>query len=545
MSEKEDYLDQLLNSMKEPQSHSEKKKRDNTQTHREAFSMELDEGELSHGESFYAEFDNEMDEEASDIFLDEFESELDEIPRETENVSNEIEEDDIFAGLSKVMKMPKNKKEKKGRRKSSKKEEAPLPEETKETKDETLISKSTNEEVSLDAMLDSVRMEEPIYPEQEEPAPEDEKQEVEEEDVLNLLTELSNEDDELSDIAQMLKAQDTKEDIPMDEEEDELGFGEVIPLLDLPEDEFGVKEGSKEVNEMQELLGKQEGSASKDKKEKKKKNGIISKLGTLFFGEEEELIDELSEESLLNPEQELLSDENSDILSELEGKASADSKKIEKEAKKKEKADKKKAKAQERSEKAKAQKAAKENKPKKVKEPKIKEKPLPKAPVILVILMSVSILGLVLLAGSYSGYALGIADAEKAYHQKDYLEAYTQLAGLKLKEKDKEFFAQTSLLAGIAVEESAFQTAMKIQRYEMALDSLVRGLGRYEKNEADAKTYGVSKPYKKIKLKMQKELKKNFKLSYKDAVELYGIRNRRKYSIEIAKTVRGLEFKEN
>lgn len=262
---------------------------------------------------------------------------------------------------------------------------------------------------------------------------------------------------------------------------------------------------------------------SKNKKDKKQgngeKQGFLQKISLVLFGEDEE--------ESLTEEEKLLQSKEAEKEKEL------------KEKKKQEKAE---AKAKKKEEKAAKKAEKKANKPKKEKKPKVpKEKdntpPLPKKPIILMAIMSISILALVLLGSHAVGYTVARGEAKEAYKSGDYVTAYAKLAGYSIKEKDEEFFAQVGLLATLQEQYNAYQTMMSLGNYEMALDCLVRGIGRYDKNLDDATEYGVAPEYNTLKQQMAEELFNTFGVDEEKAREIYGQRGRKRYTIEIKKVL--------
>ena len=286
----------------------------------------------------------------------------------------------------------------------------------------------------------------------------------------------------------------------------------------------------------------------------KEKKSLIKRIGDALFGEEEETEEapadtgELQPEGLEQaPELDDLSDENLKLLQELEGtgadepeteaepeiseeekKAQAKKEKAEKKAQeKKEKAEKK---AQ--AKKAKAEKKAqKAKKPKKPKEPD-NTPPLPKKPVVLIMVMAASFLALVLVGTNLFGYTLSFNNAKQAYELGDYQAAFADVSGLTVKEADQETYQKYSIMANAAGEYQAYQTFMENGIYDMALDSLIRAVGRCDKYSEEAAAYGCSTELAKIRDQAVAGLS-GFGLTQERAQELYAERERDTYSQEL------------
>ena len=265
--------------------------------------------------------------------------------------------------------------------------------------------------------------------------------------------------------------------------------------------------------------------ADDEKKKPKKKKGFFAKLAATLFGEEEstdvEHVEVPESQDLEN-----ISDENLQILKELEAAEQAGAAK---EDKKQAKKDKKKAK-----------------KEKKEKEPKPEEPdntpPLPKKPVILIFLMAFSILALVLLMMKLSGKNSYIDTAKQAMDNGEYVEAYEQLSGLNLKGNDQKLYKEVSTMAAVQEQYQAYLTLMGADKYDLALDALVRGIGRYDKGLDNAKKYGREGEMNHLKDQLEEALDQQFGMSTDDARKLYKIKDREEYSKEIQKIIQKMNL---
>lgn len=266
--------------------------------------------------------------------------------------------------------------------------------------------------------------------------------------------------------------------------------------------------------------------ADDEKKKPKKKKGFFAKLAATLFGEEEEPTDVEHVEVPESQDLENISDENLQILKELEAAEQAGAAK---EDKKQAKKDKKKAK-----------------KEKKEKEPKPEEPdntpPLPKKPVILIFLMAFSILALVLLMMKLSGKNSYIDTAKQAMDNGEYVEAYEQLSGLNLKGNDQKLYEEVSTMAAVQEQYQAYLTLMGADKYDLALDALVRGIGRYDKGLDNAKKYGREGEMNHLKDQLEEALDQQFGMSTDDARKLYKIKDREEYSKEIQKIIQKMNL---
>jgi hypothetical protein len=269
---------------------------------------------------------------------------------------------------------------------------------------------------------------------------------------------------------------------------------------------------------------------TKEEEEKPKKKGFFAKLAKLLFGDDE-LEDEEASAAQAEPVITEMSMEDMDILKELEG--SSDGKKEKKEKKKKEKKKKEKAPKQPKEKKVKPKK---EKKPKPPAEPD-NTPPLPQVPVILVFVMAASILVLVLAGTHLVGYSNSFSDADQAFAEGRYSDAFQAVAGEKVKEKDTDTYEKYRITAMVYAEYEAYESMMNAKVYDMALDSLIRTVQRYDRYLQDAETYGCRGEFDKIASAAETALQQDFGLTAEDARAMYAMSDKETYSREIYKVL--------
>ena len=555
MSKNEDYLDQLLNQFtKSGRADSEE------QLNKLSQKMEIDNKDdvtpviKNTEDDFIRQFESEMDEFNSERLISEFEMELDQttIEPEEDNLDS-----DFFSGLNEVMgrealvsketTLEDGKKTQKETVQGDTVQEEAVQEETvqentfkNEIEDEPLYTAG----IDLDAQEDETDIEEKEEKEEKEEI-EDQPLKVRkqvdldsDEDILDLLAGLSGDNEELSDIANMLKADENHEPVEAD------------GILDMDDELKNItKEESEENLESGKTKKKKRNKKKENKKNDQDEHSILSKISKTLFGEEEVVAEALTE----LPIRELDGTETPEELEIIENLKNADievktKEEQEKEEKKKIAAEKKAEKAKAAQEKKKENAAKKaESKAKKAEKPaKIKAvdktPPLPKMSVILIFLMSISFLVLILLATKGSGYLLAKKQTLSFYKGENYVEAYSVIAGVELKEADQSLRDKVTLLAGLQEEYRAQTTFFKAKKYEQALDALVRGIGRYYDGLERAKALDVVAEYGVVYAQLHESLSLNYKLTDEEALKLYKIRKRNLYSVEIVQIVEKLTF---
>lgn len=276
-----------------------------------------------------------------------------------------------------------------------------------------------------------------------------------------------------------------------------------------------------------------EPKTGKKKKREKNPNSIFAKLSRILFGSPEELNPELAAEIAaekakrgeddpenMSPEALKAKKKQEKELKKQQKKEAADLKKQEKDAAKAEKAAKK------------ASKPKKEKKPKKKKELP-KEPPLPKVPVTMMWALALSIMVLVFLGSSVLGYFSSVNQSKDAFDNGDYVTAYEKLQGVKVKKADEDLYHATAALAGVQMELDAYTALMEQKQYEMALDALIRGIGRCQIHEKDAEEWNMTEQLSALEKQLGRLLKDQFNVSRRTAKKLYKIQKRSDYTLQL------------
>lgn len=510
MSRSEDYLDQLLRGITPDKTTDTDLKQDISEDN--LFSNILDEfAQQSTQENSVEEHSGE--EKSDGIFRDEFEDEdIFGDGFSDDGFSDDIFGDDTFTDEDFL---------KEFEREMAEMEEASEPFEVQKDTlpEETIAEKSTTEENAFTRL-----------PADEGNAAQDESSQ-EDADVLKILEGLNGID---------------------------LGLEENAALSDDGIQEFGVLEdiltddGTEPVSEnpaMDEIAETENKSPKKDKKD-----GFLNKLGLLLFGEEEEDDEEdfvlFKKKGADKKPSETSSPEQGEVsigvateadLALFEDYSAAPAPEEEAKTDKKKKKEKKEKK--EKVKKEKKPKPKKEKKPKKPKEPD-NTPPLPKKPVILIFFMVASMVVLIILGSDLLGYSNQLSNAKNLYAKKNYSEAFAEISGMEMKEADMELYNKYHVMAIVSVELEAYESLMSQEFYDMALDCLVRTIGRAEKYKVSAEEYGCIQEMNGLEQEAETILYETFHMSKEQALELYAYKNKKEYSTALVKVLRELGLEE-
>lgn len=342
------------------------------------------------------------------------------------------------------------------------------------------------------------------------------------------LMDMLSDSEDLSELGDLLSS--AEEERPV-EEGDSIG--------EFAQNEMDAQEQEMEESEEEAEAPKKDKRGKKAKKEKKEKapkekgekTGFFAKLAKLFFGEEEEehsTLDDLTDQTAG------MSDENKKILEELEAAGELEEEKPKKEKKKKEKKKKE----------PKPPKPKKEKKPKVKKEKKPKEKdntpPLPKGPVIAIVIMVASLFGLIMVGVNLLGYQANINTAKELYGKGSFVEAFSELQGLNIREKDSEFYDQLQALAVVSEKYQNYLVFANNNKQDIALDNLICAYGRYDLNKQKAEDANCSVEYGQLGGKIIKALLEDYDMTGEEALQMYNAKNRKEYTLQLHAKLKAL-----
>jgi len=620
MSQSEDYLDGLLNSINKAKTDAEQVQEDVERKSRQvvesrkavapdedfftATGIDVQQAQTksSHPylrkvlseEDFLRQFEEELDTDDVDAFISAFEQEIDDEERRFQETGELPDSENVVDALLDNINNKVSDAKRQLDEESTSKEESVEVQEPEDIPDEESAEENLFdiESASEESPASSITGDEPIsLPDEDEEIDlsaflqEDDEGEQSDDDSLSLddLLDMSSEtadEDSSDDFGFSLDdATGEVEDDPLDdsmkeflpdemdalddlefgdgEEPDLSGEGDLDldnildgddeDLLDIQSilngDEEGAEEGAEidesaeEGDSADEESGKKGRKKKKDKKAKgDKKGGFLAKLALIVFGAPDE--DDIAEAEAEAAKKaastvEITYDEDGNPIVPEGAEAPEDKKKKKKEKKEKPKKEKK----------EKPPKPPKEPKPKKEKKPKEPDNS-PKIPISIIatfLVLSISIIGVVMVGMTFTGLKRHVAQAEELFAAGDYIGAYEKVNGFSLTdEKVLLLRNQARTLADLQQCQDEYNAFIQYERYNYALDSLIKGVGRYEKYKDDAVEYGISEQYDAYYQNFVSQLSERFGLTAEDALAIYNQPNRHYYTIELRKVLRSL-----
>lgn len=320
---------------------------------------------------------------------------------------------------------------------------------------------------------------------------------------------------------------------------------------------FTDKEAEAVSSEIAALLG--EGSEGEDsqeedgkpKKKKKKEKVKKEKVKKEQDGEEKEpkepgffgkILSKLTEED----EPEPISEENQNIMKELEAEDAAEAgkdKKIkqglmpgQKDGGEGEDSGKKSKKGNKKEKKPKKEKPKKESKPKKEKpkkEPAVPEKPskkISKASMIVIVLFAGTIFGIVYFASTLLSGILQKQHAKEAFEKKDYLTCYEELYGQNLSEEENMMFHHARTVLKVERRLTRYENYLDDYQILEALDTLMQALTDYDELYAEAQSYGAEAEVNAYYARIYEILERDYGLSRESAHAIAACTNKVDYT---------------
>lgn len=355
------------------------------------------------------------------------------------------------------------------------------------------------------------------------------------EDILDLINSLYNSDEEPSfppteEVASG-ESYGTEDDLEMSGQQDD--FADMLSNV-LPDGDLS---SIPDISEMDE----KEGEASEKKKKKKKKKAKDKDKPSLMHRLFGNIKTERSEEEIAQMKEKIVAEaEAKEAAKEAKAaKAAAD-----KEEKKKKAAEDKAAAAKKKQEKEKKKaedaKAKKEAKDKKKQEVQNlidaideDEGRINRVGASIVFVLFAVIAVAVLLGTEFYSYKQSIANAKESFEYDHYNEAYEEIAGLEMREEDENFSLQVKVVMYTYKQLNSFNNYYAAGMYPEALDSLLKGLKRYDKYFPVARVLEVDEDLVLVRGEILNKLEEVYSLTEQDAVELSSMRNREAYSRQV------------
>ncbi len=160
-----------------------------------------------------------------------------------------------------------------------------------------------------------------------------------------------------------------------------------------------------------------------------------------------------------------------------------------------------------------------------------------KLAIIFVMTFFILIGGFVILGTNLYSYSLSIKNANLNFNRQRYTEAYKQVYGLDIRKNDSKTYEKIMTVMFVNKELNSYNNYMEIKKYPEALDSLLKGIERYDKYIKRAADLGIKEDMNHVRNQILDELKKQFNISEEEAVALNNSEDQTQYSINVINMV--------
>ncbi|MCR5431228.1 MAG: hypothetical protein K6E95_01580, partial [Lachnospiraceae bacterium] len=148
---------------------------------------------------------------------------------------------------------------------------------------------------------------------------------------------------------------------------------------------------------------------------------------------------------------------------------------------------------------------------------------------ILFILFGIIAAFIILGTNTYT-YNLSIENAQTDFLIRHYNEAYYDVYGLTIKDEDIELYDRIMTVMYVNSQLNSYNYYMKSNNRDKALNSLIKGLEKYEKYYMLATTLGITDDLEYVKTNILNELNRTFGLTESDANSMMNINDVIDYS---------------
>ncbi|HPU62681.1 MAG TPA: hypothetical protein PK304_00850 [Mobilitalea sp.] len=194
-------------------------------------------------------------------------------------------------------------------------------------------------------------------------------------------------------------------------------------------------------------------------------------------------------------------------------------------------------------EKKKAKKVKKEKKKKKKKEKvvvieeEIDEGRINKAGAAIVFLFFGIITTIIIVTTNGFSYRQNISNASRYFDMKEYAQAYDKIMGLDIKDEDIELYNKIKTVMIVHKQLESYYNYYDLKMFPEALDSLLKGLKRYEKYIELATLLGINEDLDYIRSQIVEELYHVFSMTEEEALDIINIENQADYTEAVYEAV--------
>lgn len=151
----------------------------------------------------------------------------------------------------------------------------------------------------------------------------------------------------------------------------------------------------------------------------------------------------------------------------------------------------------------------------------------------IIIIMFAAMLCMITIGTSYYNYKISIDKAQFDFDLQRYDDAYNDVYGLEIKEEDMELYDKIMTVQYVNVQLLSYMRYHSLDMDAEALDSLIKGLRRYEKFIQHGTELGVKEDLNYLKTQIVEQLDSVFGIDEATAYEMLALETQEEYSVQI------------
>ncbi len=145
-----------------------------------------------------------------------------------------------------------------------------------------------------------------------------------------------------------------------------------------------------------------------------------------------------------------------------------------------------------------------------------------------------AIIATILIIGSNMvTYTLSIQHATNYFNHRKYTQAYNEVYGVDIKDEDIEMYDKIQTVMFVNKQLNSYNNYYAIEKYPEALDSLLKGLSRYDKYIELATMLGIESDLDYVRSQILAELSNVFNLSEEKAMQILEYDSMEDYSLAV------------
>lgn len=151
-----------------------------------------------------------------------------------------------------------------------------------------------------------------------------------------------------------------------------------------------------------------------------------------------------------------------------------------------------------------------------------------------IVMVFCTILTIVIITGTNSfAYSQSIQNATDYFEIRKYTKAYNEVSGITIKERDKEIYDKIVTVMYVNKQLNSYNNYYSMKMYPEALDSLLKGMKRYDKYLETAKELGIVSDLQYVRKQIMTELNSTYNLSEEEAYAIINIASKEEYSKKV------------